>query len=129
MGSVTATFAADYGTSLPQGVRLIASDYSKGVIAYVGMLKEYSETESNDLWQNLETHILDAQDLSSVISPSSLSHVLSNLVLMAADDASKPIVAAYEALETGGVLAFTVLTSYEWITIWEHAKELLPNYN
>jgi ubiquinone/menaquinone biosynthesis C-methylase UbiE len=127
-GGVTADLIANHEADLPAGVRLIASDYSSGMIAYLEKRKQFPENASNTFWQRLETHVLDAKDLSPAIPDGSLSHIISNLVFTAIDDAPKPISAAYRALEKGGVLAFTGLTSCDWITIWEHAKEMAaPN--
>ncbi|KAH8888516.1 S-adenosyl-L-methionine-dependent methyltransferase [Thozetella sp. PMI_491] len=128
-GNGISSLIADRGAELPATVRLLASDYSKGMVAYVNKLKESPENASNPLWQRLETHVLDAQDLAPAILPSSLSHIVSNLVFMAMDDAAKPISASYRALEDGGVLAFSVLTDPEWIEIWKYAKHLMADKN
>ncbi|KAH8674204.1 S-adenosyl-L-methionine-dependent methyltransferase [Xylariales sp. PMI_506] len=122
-GNVMSRLIREYADKLPTGVRLIASDYSKGMVDYVRKRKEQPENASNPFWQRLETYVLDVQDLSPAIAPASLSHVFSNLVFMVVEDCPKPIKAAYEALEVGGVLAFTMLVSIEWIDIWRYAKE------
>ncbi|KAH8900427.1 S-adenosyl-L-methionine-dependent methyltransferase, partial [Thozetella sp. PMI_491] len=125
-GSLMNCLIDDHGAELPSSVRLLASDYSKGMVAYVEKLKNSPDKVSNPLWQRVETHVLDAQDLSPAIPTASLSHVISNLVFMGMDDATKPISAAYNVLEAGGILTFSLLVNPEWIHAWRYAQHLAP---
>ncbi|KAH8897479.1 S-adenosyl-L-methionine-dependent methyltransferase [Thozetella sp. PMI_491] len=125
-GNVIALLIKNFGAEIPAGARLVASDYSSGMVEYLRKRQVAGENASNPLWQRVETHVLDAGDLSAAIAPASLSHVLSNLVFMGMEDASKPLGAAYRALEDGGILAFTVWTEMGLFKAWKHAKELVP---
>ncbi len=126
-GTVSAVIIEDWGSTIPPTARLVASDYSSGMVAYVEKLKASPEKSDDAVWQRLETMVLDATDLSPGIPSGSLSHVLSNLVFMSILEPSKPLEAAYRALEDSGVLAFTAFAEMPWHTSWVYAKEVAPN--
>jgi SAM-dependent methyltransferase len=133
-GSGNATFVLieEYGSSISPTARLVASDYSSGMIASVEALKKDPSLVSNPSWQRLETHVLNAADIlaggqSAPIKPASLSHILPNLVLMAVADYKAALRSAYDALEDTGVLAFSTWLNMPWIDCWSYARPVAPD--
>jgi SAM-dependent methyltransferase len=125
-GNAIAAVIDRYGDSLPASTRLIATDFSKAMVASVERRKSTGDNAANPLWQRIETHVLDAEDLSPGIAPGSISHIISNLVFSCCDF-RKAVKSAYDALEVGGVLAFSMPTQADWFEIAEYAKaELDP---
>lgn len=130
-GNVIATLIDQFGEILPSNARLLASDYSSGMVASVDELKNSPENASSPIWQRLETHVLNAKDLvaggaNAPIKAGSLSHIVSNMVLMAVDDPRAAVRSPYAALIPGGVLVFTAWSATPWIDSWAHAKSLFP---
>ena len=131
-GSLIAILIEEYGSSLPPDVSLLASDYSKGMLAVLEELKADPENASNPLWQKLQTHILDAVDLlaggdDAPITPASLSHILANLVLFGVGDYKAALRSAHTALQDGGVFAFSSVLRFPWIDSWAYARSLAPD--
>ena len=131
-GNLTAVLIEEYGSSLPADVSLVASDYSKGMVAVVEDIKADPENASNPLWQKLKTHVLDAVDLlaggdDAPITPASLSHILANLMIFAVGDYKAALLSAHAALEDGGVFACTSVLSFPWVEAWAYARPLAPD--
>jgi SAM-dependent methyltransferase len=124
-GKITSELIDRYAANLPAAARLLASDFSPGMVKFVQELKSQPPQKSNPVWRRVEPLVQDAQDLNA-IPDSSLSHVLSGMVLFGVPDAGKALAEARRTLEPGGVLAFTAGMALPWIDIWAYAQPLRP---
>lgn len=107
-----------YGNQLPQEARIIASDFSQGMVDKIKASKasNISSNKNADLWTRLETTVLDAQDLSA-IATDSMTHVMANLVYFMVPDFRKALAEARRVIRRGdGVFACTSWTfDIEWV--------------
>ncbi|KAH8703626.1 methyltransferase family protein [Talaromyces proteolyticus] len=118
-GTVETLLINGYGNKISPSARLIASDYSKGMVDATRIRKEDTIAAGQDVgncWARLETQVMNAQDLSDVQS-NSLSHVIGSLVYFMIPDPRKGLLEAHRVLKEGGVFACTSWTmTIEWTT-------------
>src|SRR5207237_1135313 len=94
-GNVLDTLMDEYGSQIPAGARLIASDFSQGMVDVVRRRK--MEQADNQLWQQVEPVVCDAADLHG-ISDGSASHVMGNMVYFVLPDPRKGLAEAHRVL-------------------------------
>lgn len=119
-GLVMEELLTTYGSEIPPSARLIASDFSKGMVEQVNKLK--ARHEDSQLWQRLETHVWDLQDLGTV-AENSISHMSANCVFFMTGDPQKSLREAYRVLGKDGVLAQSSWSRIEWVDYIEAASE------
>ena len=120
-GITTQVLLERYGTDLPSEARVIASDFSTGMVEEVAKLREAELAKGEKVWSCVETQVLDAQDLSP-IKDGAVSHVLASYVLFALPEPRKALKEILRVLrnssesgsEDGGVFAMTSWHSTEW---------------
>lgn len=119
-----------YGKDLPSTARLIASDFSKGMVEETNARREKILAEGNDVadcWKRLETSVMDAENLSTIPSDS-LSHVMGSLVYFMLPDPRKGLMEAKRVLKEGGVFACTSWARVDWMRfLREAAQKVRPN--
>ncbi|GAB7354958.1 hypothetical protein MBLNU459_g5573t1 [Dothideomycetes sp. NU459] len=131
-GTVTDTLLATHGSSIPSSTRLIASDFSTGMIAQVQLLREkhLAAAAANEspavaaaAWARLETPIWDALDLAG-LPDASLSHVLGSLVYFLLADPQRGLREARRVLAPRAVLAVSSWARVQWLDLLEEASRL-----
>jgi len=104
-GTAVALLVNEYGSQIPSSARLIASDFSKGMVEALNQRKKEREGES-EVWKRLETAVYDAQDLSGG-KDGDISHIMASLVYFMLPNPRKGLEEARRVLKPDGVLALT----------------------
>ncbi|KAH7377936.1 S-adenosyl-L-methionine-dependent methyltransferase [Cadophora sp. MPI-SDFR-AT-0126] len=102
-----------YGSQLPPDARLIASDFSAGMIEQVQKIKGELAGE-NPIWGRVEPRVLDAQTLDAV-EDSSISHITGTMVYNLVANGRQALEAAHRVLQPGGVIGMTLGAGAEWM--------------
>ncbi|KAL2021728.1 hypothetical protein VTK56DRAFT_6671 [Thermocarpiscus australiensis] len=109
----------DHGHKVPDGARLIATDFSQGMVDAVKARKAELAGE-NPLWNRVEAAVYDAQDLHG-IADGSMSHVMGNMVYFMLPDPPRGVREAHRVLRPGGVFAMTSFKRVEWMEVLQLA--------
>ncbi|PVH79749.1 S-adenosyl-L-methionine-dependent methyltransferase [Cadophora sp. DSE1049] len=103
----------NYGSQLPANARLIASDFSAGMIEQIQKIKD--EKAGDDLiWGRVEPKVLDAQTLDG-IEDSSISHITGTMVYNLVANGRQALEAAHRVLQPGGGIGMTLGAGAEWM--------------
>ncbi|OCK73326.1 S-adenosyl-L-methionine-dependent methyltransferase [Lepidopterella palustris CBS 459.81] len=124
-GTTIGMLIEQYHLQIPPEARLIASDFSAGMVEQVQERKK--REAGNSTWEGLETIVADAQDLSG-IEDASISHVMGSLVYNLLPERREALAAAYRVLKPGGVLCTATWVSVEWMDLMGLAAKIVrPN--
>ncbi|KAF7617450.1 methyltransferase family protein [Aspergillus flavus] len=118
-GTAISLLIEDYGHHIPPGTRLVATDYSAGMVAETRARRDSKIIAGGDnpnCWDRLETLVVDAQDLSPFPS-NSVSHIMGSLVYFMLPDPMKGLIEAHRVLQAGGVFACTSWAKVEWMEL------------
>ncbi|KAF2494791.1 S-adenosyl-L-methionine-dependent methyltransferase [Lophium mytilinum] len=118
-GTTIGMLIRQLGSQIPPDARLIASDFSTGMIE---QLEERKKTATDPLWNRIEPLVSNAEDLAG-IDDSSISHVMGSLVYNLIPDSQKALQAAYRVLKPGGVVCMSTWTNLEWMDLMKLAAE------
>lgn len=107
-----------YGGQIPELAKLIATDFSAGMVEAARMRKE-KELHSDNVhaakcWARLEVDVMDAQNLEKVAS-NSVSHMMGSLVYFMLPDYKKGLSEAHRVLSADGVFACTSWAKVGWM--------------
>jgi ubiquinone/menaquinone biosynthesis C-methylase UbiE len=129
-GTMVARLIQSYGSQLPPSTRIIASDFSSGM---VNCLREKQveragkEEDIGGAWTRLESQVQDAQDLEG-IKEGELSHVMGNMVYFMLSDPRKGLESAHRVLKEGGAFGLTSWSKVEWVeTLHTAALKVRPD--
>ncbi len=114
-GNCMARMIAMFGPLIPSDARLIASDWSDGMIEQV-CERRGREQGTNAIWQRVEAKVLDAQELEG-IEDDSVSHITGTHVFNLLYDSRKAFQAADRVLQPDGVVGMTLLAVAEWMEL------------
>ena len=106
-GNLIAHLIDSHGQELPPSARLIAADFSSGMIDRVSKLKA---AEANPVWQKVETLVQDAMNLND-IADAEITHVGSAACIFMVPDPQKAIEEAHRVLVPGGAFAWSSFKS------------------
>jgi len=132
-GSATLALINDHAESLAPTTRIVASDFSAGMVAQVRALRERKlddladageggqNAQARRLWQQLEAQVWNAQDLSAV-PDGCVSHYIASLVLFMLPDASSGLREAHRVLEPSGVMSCSSWKSVSWMDLAMEAR-------
>ncbi|KAE8419507.1 S-adenosyl-L-methionine-dependent methyltransferase [Aspergillus pseudocaelatus] len=118
-GTAISLLIDTYGNNIPPETRLVATDYSAGMVAATRAKKDSKVIAGDDAancWGRLETLVVDAQDLSEFPS-NSVSHIMGSLVYFMLPDPRKGLREAHRALQSGCVFACTSWAKVEWMEL------------
>ncbi|KAE8392514.1 S-adenosyl-L-methionine-dependent methyltransferase [Aspergillus alliaceus] len=124
-GTAVSFLIDDYGHDIPPQSRVIATDYSTGMVEVTRSRVETERTSGKKnakCWGQVETMELDAQDLSAFPS-SSASHIMGSLVYFMLPDPQKGLREAYRVLRAGGVFACTSWARVQWMQFMDQAAQ------
>ncbi|KAB8275859.1 S-adenosyl-L-methionine-dependent methyltransferase [Aspergillus minisclerotigenes] len=124
-GTAISLLIEDYGHHIPSGTRLVATDYSAGMVAETRARRDskiIAGGDNPDCWDRLETLVVDAQDLSPFPS-NSVSHIMGSLVYFMLPDPMKGLIEAHRVLQAGGVFACTSWAKVEWMELLVQAAQ------
>ncbi|RAQ42091.1 methyltransferase family protein [Aspergillus flavus] len=124
-GTAVSLLIEDYGHHIPPGTRLVATDYSAGMVAETRARRDskiIAGGDNPDCWDRLETLVVDAQDLSPFPS-NSVSHIMGSLVYFMLPDPMKGLIEAHRVLQAGGVFACTSWAKVEWMELLVQAAQ------
>ncbi|KAF7596698.1 hypothetical protein BBP40_000621 [Aspergillus hancockii] len=116
-GTAVSFLTENYGRDIAPEARLVATDYSKKMVEATNSRKETelaSGKDTADRWNQVDTQVVDAQDLST-FSSNSASHVMGNLVYFMLPDPRKGLSEAHRVAKDGGVFACTSWAKVEWM--------------
>ncbi|KAL2067809.1 hypothetical protein VTL71DRAFT_15905 [Oculimacula yallundae] len=105
----------DYGSELPASTRLVASDFSAGMIEQVRIIQKEKEKEQ-PIWARVEAKVLDAQSLNG-LEDASMSHITGTMVYNLVSNGRQALEAAHRVLQRGGVIGMTLGAGAEWMDI------------
>jgi ubiquinone/menaquinone biosynthesis C-methylase UbiE len=126
-GTMIAHLATDYGTVIPSSARIVASDFSSGMVDCVRerkIEKAGKESDVGGVWSRLETQVYDAQDLSE-IKDGEMSHLMSNMVYFMLPDPRKGLREAHRVLKDNGTLTLTSWSKVEWMDMLNQAARIV----
>ncbi|RAQ57925.1 methyltransferase family protein [Aspergillus flavus] len=118
-GTAISLLIEDYGHHIPPGTRLVATDYSAGMVAETRARRDSKIRAAGDnanCWDRLDTLVVDAQDLSPFPS-NSVSHIMGSLVYFMLPDPMKGLIEAHRVLQAGGIFACTSWAKVEWMEL------------
>ncbi|GMF83191.1 unnamed protein product [Aspergillus oryzae] len=124
-GTAISLLIEDYGHHIPPGTRLVATDYSAGMVAETRARRDSKIRAGGDnanCWDRLDTLVVDAQDLSPFPS-NSVSHIMGSLVYFMLPDPMKGLIEAHRVLQAGGVFACTSWAKVEWMELLVQAAQ------
>ena len=114
-----------FATELPATAKVIATDFSAGLIENVRKHQTAEVAKGNEAWKRVDASVMDAMDLSG-IADGSLTHVMAGFVLFMVSDGQKALREALRVLTAahgGGVLAATSFKQSEWIDCMNEALQ------
>lgn len=120
-GSATYSLLNDYADEISPNAKLIATDFSAGMVEQVKQLRERRVDELQEgaqkrLWENVQAQVMDAQDLSA-LADDSVSHLTASLVLFMVPDSNKALSEIHRVLETGGVMSCSSWKYCTWMNL------------
>ncbi|KOC15620.1 methyltransferase family protein [Aspergillus flavus AF70] len=124
-GTAISLLIEDYGHHIQSGTRLVATDYSAGMVAETRARRDskiIAGGDNPDCWDRLDTLVVDAQDLSPFPS-NSVSHIMGSLVYFMLPDPMKGLIEAHRVLQAGGVFACTSWAKVEWMELLVQAAQ------
>lgn len=127
-GPITGHIIDLYGDKLSANCDFLASDFSEGMIKQVEASKEQAIASGNrkDLWQRVETKVLDATNLQGV-ADNSKSHVLAGWVYFMTPDPQACLTESLRVLAPGGLLACTSWEGSEWLDLMYTLEKVRPD--
>lgn len=129
-GPITSHLIEVHGQELPADCKILASDFSEGMIKQVDASKQdaISSGKNAEVWKRVETKVLDAMDLKGVPDESK-SHVLAGWVFFMTQDPQKCLTESLRVLTPGGVLACTAWEGSEWLSLMYTINDVRPDLN
>ncbi|PQE16176.1 methyltransferase family protein [Rutstroemia sp. NJR-2017a BVV2] len=120
-----------YGEQVPLDARLIALDFSAGMIEQVQKMQKEKQVQ-NPIWSRVEGKVGDAQVLDG-IDDASISHITGTMVYNLVEDGRRALEAAYRVLRPEGVVGMTLGKSAEWMDMMAEAahhvrRDSAPTY-
>ncbi|CZR70003.1 uncharacterized protein PAC_19904 [Phialocephala subalpina] len=120
-----------YGSQLPSSTRLIASDFSAGMIEQVQKFQK-QEQDGSPIWSRVEAKVLDAQVLDG-IEDGSISHITGTMVYNLVANGRQALEAAHRVLQPAGVIGMTLVAGAELMDLMALAAkkirgETAPTY-
>lgn len=117
-GTLPTLLFRKYGEQIPQTTKLIATDFSAGMVEAAKMRKE-KEMQSDDVhavkcWARLELDVMDAQNLEK-LATNSVSHVMGSLVYFMLPEYKKGLSEAHRVLSDDGIFACTSWGKVGWM--------------
>lgn len=109
-GQLTSHLIANHADLIRADARIIATDFSSGMIDEVNKRKS---SEADHLWQRLETSVEDAMTLSG-FRDGELTHIGSSMCIFLVPSPEAGIAAAYRVLAPGGVFSFSSWAVTGW---------------
>ncbi|KAM3089558.1 hypothetical protein ACMFMG_001142 [Clarireedia jacksonii] len=110
-----------YGAEIPPDARLLALDFSAGMISQVQKLQKEKQ-DQNPIWARVEGVIGDAHVLED-IKDASISHITATMVYNLVEDGRRALQAAHRVLEPKGLVAMTLGKSAEWMDLMGEAAK------
>lgn len=117
-GTLPTLLFKKYGEQIPETTKLIATDFSAGMVEAARMRKQKEMHSENvhaaKCWARLEVDVMDAQNLEKFAS-NSVSHVMGSLVYFMLPDHKKGLSEAHRVLLADGVFACTSWAKVGWM--------------
>lgn len=131
-GTVPTLLFKNYGEHISETAKLIATDFSKGMVEAARMRKE-KEMHSEDIhaascWGRLELDVMDAQNL-EMVTTNTVSHLMGSLVYFMLPDYKKGLSEAHRVLSDDGVFACTSWAKIGWMDFVTQAAQTVTQRN
>ncbi|PQE10634.1 methyltransferase family protein [Rutstroemia sp. NJR-2017a WRK4] len=110
-----------YGEQVPGNARLIALDFSAGMIAQVQKLQQEKQVQT-PIWSRVEGKVGDAQVLEG-IDDASISHITGTMVYNLVEDGRRALEAAFRVLRPEGVIGMTLGMGGEWMDMMAQSAQ------
>lgn len=129
-GTLPTLLFKKYGEHIPQTAKLIATDFSAGMVEAAKLRKE-KEMHSDDIhvtncWARLDLDVMDAQNLEK-IATNSVSHLMGSLVYFMLPDYKKGLSEAHRVLSDGGIFACTSWAKVGWMAFVIQAAQTVTH--
>lgn len=129
-GTMIAHLVKGYGSQIPSSSRIIASDFSSGMVDCVREKQKErigKEADINGAWTRLETEVLDAPNLEG-IKEGEMSHIMGSMVYFMLPNPRAGLKEAHRVLKDGGALCLTAWSKVEWMDLLQTAAwKVNPN--
>jgi len=128
-GNVTLAMLGNYGNQIPETCKLVAADFSQGMIDQFENTKREKVATGDRHWKRVEAKVLDAQNLVG-LENGIFSHALAGLMLFGLPDPLKALKELHRVLTSengGGVVALSAWERIEWMEMLDLAKQVKPN--
>jgi ubiquinone/menaquinone biosynthesis C-methylase UbiE len=127
-GPITSHIIAAHGHEIPQTCEFLTADFSEGMIAQVETVKKAATGPNAEVWQRVETAVLDATDLSAV-ADGTKSHVLAGWVYFMTPSPQKCLTESLRVLSPGGILTCTSWQGSQWLDLMGTFSTVRPDIN
>jgi SAM-dependent methyltransferase len=127
-GQVSDELIKAYGAGLPASSRLVALDFSSGILKQLQDWKEEAISKGEAVWAKVEAMQCDATNLSAFLD-NSVSHALAGFVIFSipeADRALKEILRVLTDQNGGGVFAMSSWQGSEWAELMSFPSKVRP---
>lgn len=127
-GQITGQLLKAHGADLPNSSRIVASDFSSGMLEQIQARKATAIENGDSPWSKVEIVQCDAANLSP-FSDNSASHALAGLVLFMVPEprtALKEIFRVLTDQNGGGVLALSSWQGSEWMELLSFPSKVRP---
>ncbi|KAK9237462.1 S-adenosyl-L-methionine-dependent methyltransferase [Lipomyces kononenkoae] len=128
-GQIPSAILGAYGHTIPESARLVASDFSAGIVEQLEQRKKLEIENGHSLWARLETMVCDATDLSA-FSDGSVSHAFAGFVLFMVPQARVALDEIHRVLSSqngGGFFALSSWQGSEWIELMSFVTKVRPD--
>lgn len=135
-GNGTAAIISTYQDVLPKQSRILATDFSSGMVDIVTRTRQAKLSELSDIgstereiWQKVQPSVMDATNLSP-LPTSSISHIIANFVLFMTSSPETALSEALRVLQPQGICACSSWAKMQWMELLNlSAQRAFPGFN
>jgi ubiquinone/menaquinone biosynthesis C-methylase UbiE len=127
-GNGTSAIVSSFHSALPSEARLLATDFSSGMVDVVtrtraSKLSELQkDTTERRAWEKVQPLVMDAMDLHPLLD-ASISHIIANFVFFMTEKPEKALTEALRVLQHQGVCACSSWHRGQWMELLNLAAQ------
>lgn len=127
-GNGTAAIISTYHAELPQQSKVLATDFSEGMVEVVSRTRQTNLDELQDgstereVWERVQPSVMDATDLSP-LPDASISHIIANFVFFMTSSPETALEEALRVLQPQGICACSSWAKMQWMELLNLAAQ------
>lgn len=127
-GNGTSAIISSFHSALPSDAKLLATDFSSGMVDVVTRTRASKLDELQDsstemkAWEKVQPLVMDAMDLHPLLD-SSVSHIIANFVFFMTEKPEKALTEALRVLQSQGVCACSSWHRGQWMELLNLAAQ------